>query len=138
MKAQNYKRKPGETMKNNALTIAFVVQLTFCSPLFAADWDTACTDRLDDLRQAVGDAEDTARNVDSRADDYEQCKLLPITDLWNDGCRTRGSGYRYELANLHAALDTVNEHIRSVTRSCAMPVSTLKLPKAAQDAGNDR
>jgi len=113
-------------MKNNALSITLVGGLLFCSSIFAADWDS-CADELDDLRQAVSDAEDAARDVQSKADNYEQCKLLPIMDLWNDGCRTMASGYRYKLSNLQGELEAVNKRIRSVSSSCSMPVSNIEL-----------
>lgn len=117
-------------MKTSVLSIVLVVPLLFCSSTFAADWGF-CADELYELRQAVSDAEDAARDVDSKTDDYAQCKLLPIMDLWNDGCRTMASGYEYELSNLQGALEAVDKRIRSVSSSCAASVSTLRPPALA-------
>ncbi len=109
-------------MKKNALSVALVVQLLFCSSVFAAEWNS-CADELDRLEQVASEAADAARDVDSKADDYDQCKLMPITDLWNDGCRTRASGYTYELSHLQKVFEAMNTRIRSVGGSCSVPVS---------------
>lgn len=102
----------------NAVLVVALSGLATISSVSAANWDS-CADDLDRLRRAARDATDKANDVNTKADEFENCKNYPdMYDLMRDRCRSKASDYQSALSDLESELGTINSRIRSVQASC--------------------
>ena len=102
----------------------------------SADWN-GCADDLDRLRRAASDASDAAKDVNSKADEYENCKQFPDTfDLMRDNCESVASDYESAVNNLNSDLSTVDSRISSANSSCSNNASLSGIPGRAPSTGN--
>ncbi len=103
----------------------------------AADW-SSCADDLDRLRRASSDAADIANDVESKADEFQNCKSFPeIYDLLKDGCSYKAHSYRSAKSSLDLELDTVNRRARSVSSSCSVAISAIDIPATSLEPSKD-
>ena len=100
-----------------------VLIITYIPFAQAADW-SSCADDLDRLRRAARDASDTAREVEAKKNDLQNCVNYPsIYDLMRDRCQSARWNYESVLSNLDSQLSIVESRLRSVQRSCGFQFS---------------
>jgi hypothetical protein len=97
----------------------------------AADWST-CADELDRIRRSARDASDIANNVNSKAEEFQNCRRYPdMYDLMRDRCQSKGWDYQNALSSLKSELDTLDRRIRSASSSCGYNLASIEPGLAA-------
>jgi hypothetical protein len=92
----------------------------------AADWST-CANELDRIRRSARDASDIANDVNSKAEEFQNCRRYPdMYDFMRDKCQSKGWDYQNALSSLKSELDTLDRRIRSASSSCGYSLSSIE------------